>query len=648
MKKSFLILSALLIATIFSSAQTKHWQWAKTGGATDVDTYRANLGGESASDYFENVKFIETDHLGNTYFAGMFSKGNFGNDTIITRYSFNPMYLWASRNCVIFALDCEGRLKWYYPVSNTVNNHHSSPDVKGFGIDSLGGIYVSMHCDHPKFGLNPIDTTVDSYNNSVLLKLDTLGNFQWVKTIDLIDSSWYLPFGLSVEPDGTIHQFGYLNNPRTNLYNGLITIDSTTWAEKDMLIIRYDADGNYLAHVSPPVKSLYKPTASNVRFKYDNITSHYYIYGSNWQSSSLYYESNGYINGDTIWGDHPDYDPNYPEAYLDKSDQSYIAAFDYNGEHLWHNKSTSGIRTTFFIHNNIIYSSLSAGNYSQCRSLGIDEDGMLHIAIRVKNFGNFQTDSVKERIIKMEANTGNIEWTFDYPNDTSFFRPLINTARYGKVAVMGRKTIFLNINGVWHTSAEANINQLFLDELNAVDGSLKSRNIWQSTAEHTGSSADKNIPVSITTDRWGNYIIGGVVGTRFYLEDSTIILDNTSTEFFDGTPNPRDAQMFIGKFGAYDCNGQEIDPEVINHIDVVPGSVYNSITVFPNPTTDILNIDSKEDFFYKIFSLEGKLVQAGSVMNSQIGTAALPSAAYLLELENRQTGTKHTAKFGRK
>ena len=66
---------------------------------------------------------------------------------------------------------------------------------------------------------------------------------------------------------------------------------------------------------------------------------------------------------------------------------------------------------------------------------------------------------------------------------------------------------------------------------------------------------------------------------------------------------------------------EEIDPVTIN--------------IYPNPTTDILNIDGNLTFNrYQVFSINGSLLKSGFVNQNQIRTKEFTRGTYILELSN--------------
>ena len=61
-----------------------------------------------------------------------------------------------------------------------------------------------------------------------------------------------------------------------------------------------------------------------------------------------------------------------------------------------------------------------------------------------------------------------------------------------------------------------------------------------------------------------------------------------------------------------------------------------SLTVYPNPTTDKLNlkVDNAEGLRYELYDLQGRLIEGGNVSTTTttINTGSLPSATYLVKV----------------
>jgi hypothetical protein len=67
-----------------------------------------------------------------------------------------------------------------------------------------------------------------------------------------------------------------------------------------------------------------------------------------------------------------------------------------------------------------------------------------------------------------------------------------------------------------------------------------------------------------------------------------------------------------------------------------------SLIAFPNPTTENLTLQisdfNKEKLAYQLFDMQGKLLSNGQVtaQQTQINTASLPAATYLINVVNQE------------
>ncbi len=72
----------------------------------------------------------------------------------------------------------------------------------------------------------------------------------------------------------------------------------------------------------------------------------------------------------------------------------------------------------------------------------------------------------------------------------------------------------------------------------------------------------------------------------------------------------------------------------------------NSVNYYPNPTHDILNINSKEEFNeIKVYSIEGRLIQKETNTDNTLNTDALPAGIYFFELWQGDKIVSHKLKF---
>lgn len=70
------------------------------------------------------------------------------------------------------------------------------------------------------------------------------------------------------------------------------------------------------------------------------------------------------------------------------------------------------------------------------------------------------------------------------------------------------------------------------------------------------------------------------------------------------------------------------------------------VNIYPNPTTDMLNISLPElvssDVFYRLYTVDGKQLEHGTISTSQnvLDTSTLPSGTYLLNIVNNNEITQ--------
>lgn len=79
----------------------------------------------------------------------------------------------------------------------------------------------------------------------------------------------------------------------------------------------------------------------------------------------------------------------------------------------------------------------------------------------------------------------------------------------------------------------------------------------------------------------------------------------------------------------------------------VEEQVLDEIKVYPNPATDILNIeiDQDEDIYFVVTDLQGKKVINGTLQNNQIDISSLAKGSYQLQIISRDESTNHKKLF---
>ena len=69
--------------------------------------------------------------------------------------------------------------------------------------------------------------------------------------------------------------------------------------------------------------------------------------------------------------------------------------------------------------------------------------------------------------------------------------------------------------------------------------------------------------------------------------------------------------------------------------------VENNLKIYPNPTTDILNLDLQEEATLSVFDISGKqLLTQKANGNTQLNLSAFAKGIYVLKIVNDNTETK--------
>jgi hypothetical protein len=125
-------------------------------------------------------------------------------------------------------------------------------------------------------------------------------------------------------------------------------------------------------------------------------------------------------------------------------------------------------------------------------------------------------------------------------------------------------------------------------------------------------------------------------------------VDFASIPAADNNPNFKIRLRFVGSGDMTVSNGNRI---TFNNIAVhgtsnlgVRQNAVSQFTVYPNPFSDMLNIGGIDNADYKVFSIDGKLIQSGKA-NAQLNLGHLAKGMYLLQLtSNGATETKKIIK----
>jgi hypothetical protein len=166
------------------------------------------------------------------------------------------------------------------------------------------------------------------------------------------------------------------------------------------------------------------------------------------------------------------------------------------------------------------------------------------------------------------------------------------------------------------------------------------QNILFGFAAKDENAADQILIDYSVTENDVSWTTQGLTSSTFDLSNNFELLetDFTSIETVNNNPNFKVRLRFDGPNMTID-NGDRV---TFNNISV-KGTTYNfnvddtsplQFNIYPNPVTDVLKIDHTYNLVeYNLFSIDGKLVQKGKVINSRINLVTLQKGLYLLQLE---------------
>jgi hypothetical protein len=115
----------------------------------------------------------------------------------------------------------------------------------------------------------------------------------------------------------------------------------------------------------------------------------------------------------------------------------------------------------------------------------------------------------------------------------------------------------------------------------------------------------------MTTDVFGNYVVGGRFSSNLIINGSTTLSSDDS-----------ESDFFVAKFGTADCT---LGLEDHNR---------SQLRIYPNPTQEVVYINLEEPFGYVVYNMLGMRVLEGQKANGDLGidVKGLISGQYLLQV----------------
>ncbi|MBL0328360.1 MAG: SBBP repeat-containing protein [Bacteroidetes bacterium] len=224
---------------------------------------------------FENGTCITIDSIGNLYAVGCFS-GTVDFDT--DAGSFDLSSVGSQNNMFILKLNTSGNFIWVKTMQGS-----GSPYSVGWSIasDAMGNIYSTGQfggtIDFDP-GAGVVNLTSVSSGDAFILKLDSTGNFVWVKNIGGAGFAYYV-YGYSIALDlmSNVYTTGYFHG--TVDFNPGSGTDSLTAESDDLFISKLDASGNFVWAVNMGGASGFTRGYSIAIDLSDNVFTTGYFYG---------------------------------------------------------------------------------------------------------------------------------------------------------------------------------------------------------------------------------------------------------------------------------------------------------------------------------------------------------------------------------
>lgn len=338
--KKIVVFFSLSIFFAFSYAQTPDWKWVRKGTSLGC-----NQGNAITSDNFENI-YVVGEYQNSVVFnsttgaIGLTSSG--ATDVFLTKYDSTGSLLWAksaggvsgdygqdiafkdgflyitgyfgniatfdtitlnaqsATNIFVAKYNMNGNVQWAKKYGgNLAMALPTCIDVNDNAI-IVGGLFYDKFI----YGIDTITSNDNGISEDLLImKLDTLGNIQWVKAPGTV----WRDYVYDVARDSLENIYV------TGFFNGTITFDtiSVTASNENMFLTKYDSSGNAV-WVDHPVGV-----------------------GINWGDGIKVYKSKIYVCGKTGWDCTFD---TITLSFVGGTEDGFIARYNLNGNVEWAKK----------------------------------------------------------------------------------------------------------------------------------------------------------------------------------------------------------------------------------------------------------------------------------------------------------------------
>ncbi len=465
------------------------------------------------------------------------------------------------------------------------------------------------------------NTVSDYYKRTFLVKYDTNGQFIWKRALqgDVTEDNGYsLPYGIVIDANDNIHfivglLYGtHLNNTVTvpSQYNSLSNGSGYVAHRFKYYLVRYNSNGQLLSSMALPVDYGSELRDSSTIFKFDELRNRYYIVGFR-----------GYFDYATV-----------PFSYQGMSftKNAYMLAIDAtNGNELWRRE----IEGTLFDNriNDLVVDEVNGDLY-----IGGKLNRKSGTAIKIIDSKNPTTNPYSFNLsingnmpfIAKLNSSGTVQWA---RTPTGYNSPTADSGQYYGygLALRGGEVAFATMgsNTVWDgfsiNRPAGHKSDPLLMRFSKQNGNVLAMH------DIEGSAGKDHILTTVAVDNDGNYVVGGGYQGSLFTGGGTV---NTlgSIGYYD---------FFVAKLAASVC-GTTVSNEEFNNI---------TVNVYPNPTNDIVNIETGETLqSYEVYNVLGQQLQTSNFNgNTQINLHGATPGTYFIKVTTVQ-GSGATVKVIKK
>lgn len=555
MKKYFIF----PILWILSYASAQSFEWGKTFGGISDDV----------------VRHMVVDDAGNSYTVGYFANtaifGEGQNQASVTAEGLSDIF--------ISKVNPEGELVWVKSYGALDNDY-----ANGISLDDDGNIYVTGVFQQT-VNFNPDGAggvvTSNGFHDVFILKLDSAGDFIWVKSI----GSPNYEEAASISPDnlGNVYVTGFFFSPIDfDPSDGEFVMNSS--GTGNAFFMKLDADGNFqwAKQIGGADGSAYGKSVRTL--ENGNVV----ILGE--------------FSGIT------DLNPDGEELIINSAGKDfYLLYLDASGNFLnVYHTSTS---------------SIDAPGRTDVTRFDVDDSGNFYIIGSIFEAVNFDSVNNEEEftitpdnsfyngfVLKLNS-AGEPQWVKQVEGSDMVFIYSVAVSNDERVHLTGFFTANATFGDFSITQQSDNLYDAFVAEIDT-------NGQFQSAYSFGGCSGPDGHEIDVDTE--GNVYLS----SSFH---STVDLNP-----FDGNQNV----TILGEDGYRDIYTIKVKP---GNLGITETELGGKIMIYPNPAVNYVQISGKENFADKafhIYDITGKKVLIGKIdQNQKIALDNLTKGTYVLKIE---------------